>query len=140
VEIGNRDSTPVKVNINDKSQSEIELKDPRAFHVKIVYFIFPFKVELNNKRKEAISAKIRSREKLSEVAAQKLQVRYDDDKEKLIKRNENNENFLNKPSYNPLIERTRQRNKSMEIFIQKSEKYTKNHDFEKDKYYKIYVK
>jgi hypothetical protein len=74
------------------------------------------------------------------VVAKKLVVRYDDDKEKLIKKNEVNEYFFNKPSYNPLLEKTRQRNKSMEAFIQKSEKYTKNADFEKDKYYKIYVK
>ena len=54
--------------------------------------------------------------------------------------NENNENFFNKPSYNHLLEKTRQRNKSMELFIQRSAKYTNNPDFEKEKYYKIYVK
>ena len=95
---------------------------------------------MNNKRKEAISAKIRSREKLAEVAAQKLNFKYDNDKELLIKKNENNENFFNKPSYNHLLEKTRQRNKSMELFIQRSAKYTNNPDFEKEKYYKIYVK
>jgi hypothetical protein len=40
VEIGKRDSNPVMIKKYDISKSEIEQKDPRAFHVNIFYFTY----------------------------------------------------------------------------------------------------
>ena len=61
------------------------------------------------------------------------------DKDKLIESNENKKTLLNVCAPNPTLERTMQRNKSLELFVNRSEKYLKRNDQEKDKYFKLYV-
>jgi hypothetical protein len=58
----------------------------------------------------------------------------------IIENNENGDNFLNKYNYNAELEREKLRNRSNEIFVQKSQKYISKINFEKDKYFKLYVK
>ncbi len=83
--------------------------------------------------------KILRRQKLGEVASRQLTRDVKTDKDKLIESNEKQTSLLNIASPNPLLERTKERNKSLQLFVNKSEKYLRKSDPEKEKYFKIYV-
>ncbi len=83
--------------------------------------------------------KILRREKLGEFASRQLKRDVKTDKDKLIESNEKKINLLNISSTNHLLERTKERNKSLEIFVNKSVKYLRKYDPEKEKYFKVYV-
>lgn len=94
---------------------------------------------MNNRRKEAILAKIRNREQLSNIAAKILNKDSKSDKQKLIESNEKNEYFINKPHINPLLERAKERCRLNDLFVIKNQKFMNNKNDEKEKYFKNYI-
>jgi hypothetical protein len=62
------------------------------------------------------------------------------DKIKLIDANENKEEaFIHKINFNPLLERAKERSKTNEIFVNRSNKYINDTPSRKDIYYNKYV-
>ena len=86
------------------------------------------------------NSKVNDRIKLTNEAAKFLFEIKENEKERLINANEKTDNFLYKRNVDYKIQRSRDRNKSLDMFVQGSHQYLRNANFQKDNYYDIYVK